>query len=205
MDTSIRTQMLAAYKENFCDLLRETGREHIEELIRWLEETDFFTAPASAKTHGAYEGGLLIHSLSVYKILLNFSKNIPNVKKDSIILSALLHDLCKVNFYVKGVRNVKIPGERRWEEVEVYNIEDTLPLGHGEKSVYMAMKYIPLTDEEAMAIRWHMGGYDDTARSYVGGMAQAAAYRKYPLAAALAMADMYDTYIIDANKQDAKA
>ena len=88
-------------------------------------ETDFFSAPASAKTHGAYEGGLLIHSLSVYKILQNFSKNIPNVKKEAVIISALLHDLCKVNFYVKGVRNVKIPGERRWEEVEVYNIEDT--------------------------------------------------------------------------------
>ena len=183
-------------------MLRETGRERIEDLIAWLEnETDFFSAPASAKTHGAYEGGLLIHSLSVYKILQNFSKNIPNVKQEAIIISALLHDLCKVNFYVKGVRNVKIPGERRWEEVEVYNIEDTLPLGHGEKSVYLAMKYISLTDEEAMAIRWHMGGYDDAARSYVGGMAQSAAYRKYPLAAALAMADMYDTYIIDANKQ----
>ena len=109
----------------------------------------------------------------------------------------MLHDLCKTNFYTKQIRNVKIPGERRWEEVEVYAIEDTLPLGHGEKSVYMAMKHIDLTDEEAMAIRWHMGGYDDAARAYVGGMAQAAAFTKYPLAAALSIADMYDTYIID--------
>ena len=202
MDTSLRTQMLSAYKENFCTLLRETERNGIEDLISWLEtETDFFTAPASTKSHGCYEGGLLIHSLSVYKILQNFCKNISGVRKDSIIIAALLHDLCKVNFYVKGIRNVKIPGERRWEEVEVYNIEDSLPMGHGEKSVYMAMKYIRLSDEEAMAIRWHMGGYDDAARSYVGGMAQSAAYQKYPMAAALAMADMYDTYIID-NKQN---
>lgn len=70
-------------------------------------------------------------------------------------------------------------------------------MGHGEKSVYMAMRFIQLTEEEAMAIRWHMGGYDDAARAYVSGMAQSAAFTKYPLAAAVAIADMYDTYIID--------
>ncbi len=198
MDNSIKEQLLAKYKAEFCDLLRSTNRPNIGKLISWLEtETDFFSAPASTKTHGSYEGGLLIHSLSVYRILLNFTKNIENADKNSVIIAGLLHDLCKTNFYIKSVRNVKIPGERRWEEVEVYTIDDTLPLGHGEKSVYMAMKFIDLTDEEAMAIRWHMGGYDDAARSYVGGLAQAAAYRKYPLAAALAIADMYDTYIID--------
>lgn len=198
MDNSIRTQMLDKYKAEYCELLLSTGRKNIEALVNWLEkDTDFFTAPASTKTHGAYEGGLLIHSLSVYRILLNFTKNLEKADKNAVIISALLHDLCKVNFYVKTIRNVKMPGERRWEEVEVYAIEDTLPLGHGEKSVYMAMKYIDLTEEEAMAIRWHMGGYDDAARSYVGGMAQASAYRMYPLAAALSIADMYDTYIID--------
>lgn len=194
----IQAIVLENYKQQFIELLRSTKREGIESLISWLcDETDFFTAPASTKTHGAFEGGLLVHSLSVYRVLNNFSKNIKNVKSDAIIISALLHDLCKTNFYTKQIRNVKIPGERRWEEVEVYAIEDTLPLGHGEKSVYMAMKYIDLTDEEAMAIRWHMGGYDDAARAYVGGMAQAAAFTKYPLAAALSIADMYDTYIID--------
>ncbi|MGI6664461.1 MAG: HD domain-containing protein [Christensenellaceae bacterium] len=198
MDNLTREKLLSNYKEEFCELLRSTERENIEAFITWLEEeTDFFTAPASTKTHGAYEGGLLIHSLSVYRVLSNFAKNLDGVKRETIIIAALLHDLCKVNFYIKTVRNVKIPGERRWEEVEVYAIEDDLPLGHGEKSVYMAMKYIDLTDEEAMAIRWHMGGYDDAARSYIGGMTQGNAYRKYPLAAALAMADMYDTYIID--------
>ena len=198
MDNSIKSQMLEKYKEEFCRLLRSTEREGIENLISWLEnETDFFTAPASTKRHGSYEGGLLIHSLSVYRILNNFSKNLPGVEKNSLIIAGLLHDLCKVNFYVKTIRNVKIPGERRGEEVEVYGIEDTLPLGHGEKSVYMAMKYIQLTDEEAMAIRWHMGGYDDAARSYVGGIAQSSAFEKYPMAAAVAIADMYDTYIID--------
>ena len=198
MGNTIKTQMLQKYKEEFCDLLRSTQRDGIENLIAWLEnETDFFIAPASAKRHGSYEGGLLIHSLSVYRILNNFAKNLSGVEKSSLVIAGLLHDLCKVNFYTKGVRNVKIPGERRWEEVEVYTIEDSLPLGHGEKSVYLAMKHIQLTDEEAMAIRWHMGGYDDAARAYAGGMAQSNAFDKYPMAAAVAIADMYDTYIID--------
>jgi len=199
MENTLKNAFLDKYKEQYIDLLRSTEREGIENLIRWLEdETDFFTAPASTKTHGSYEGGLLIHSLSVYRVFCNFAKNLQNARKDSLIIAALLHDLCKVNFYTKEIRNRKIPGERRWEEVEVYAINDTLPLGHGEKSVYMAMKYIQLTDEEAMAIRWHMGGYDDAARSYVSGMAQANAFTQYPFAAALSIADMYDTYIIDA-------
>lgn len=195
---SIQSQIMLKYKEEFVKLLESTGRENMHRLLAWLEnETDFYTAPASTKSHGAYEGGLLVHSLSVYRILANFTKNLPGVKKESVIISGLLHDLCKVNFYIKTVRNVKIPGEKRWEEVQGYGIEDTLPLGHGEKSVYMAMRFIQLTEEEAMAIRWHMGGYDDAARAYVSGMAQSAAFTKYPLAAAVAIADMYDTYIID--------
>lgn len=201
MEQTIREQMLAKYKEEFVSLLLSTKRQGMEELLAWLDTTDFYTAPASTKSHGAYEGGLLIHSLSVYRILCNFSKNIKNVDKNAIIISGLLHDLCKTNFYIKTVRNVKIPGERRWEEVQGYGIDDTLPMGHGEKSVYMAMKYIRLTDEEAMAIRWHMGGYDDAARGYAGAMSESKAYQTYPLAAAVAIADMYDTYIIDAKSE----
>ena len=70
-------------------------------------------------------------------------------------------------------------------------------MGHGEKSMYLAMKYIQLTDEEALAIRWHMGGYDDAARAYVGGMTQSNAFRQYPMAAALSIADMYAAYLIE--------
>ena len=195
MDKTIQEKYIAEFEE----LLQSTEREGVENLIQWIrEETDFYSAPASTKGHGSFEGGLLVHSLSVYRLLGNFSKNIKEVNPASVVIVGLLHDLCKVNFYIKTVRNVKIPGERRWEEVQGYGIEDSLPLGHGEKSVYMAMKHIDLTDEEAMAIRWHMSGYDDAARGYVGGMAQSAAYRMYPLAAAAAIADMYDTYIIDA-------
>ncbi|HEX3027625.1 MAG TPA: hydrolase, partial [Clostridia bacterium] len=85
----------------------------------------------------------------------------------------------------------------RWEEEESYAVEDQLPMGHGEKSVYLAMKFIRLTDGEALAIRWHMGGYDDAVRSFGSGRAQSNAYRAYPLAAALNIADMYVSYIIN--------
>lgn len=200
MENSIRAQMLEKYKDECIKLLQSTGREGMDSLLDWLETTDFYSAPASTNKHGSYEGGLLIHSLSVCRILQNFCKNIPDADKSSIIISGLLHDLCKVNFYIKTIRNVKIPGERRWQEMEVYAIEDDFPLGHGEKSVFLAERHIRLTNEEAMAIRWHMGGYDDSARSYIGGMTQANAFSNYPLAAAVAIADMYDTYIIDSNK-----
>lgn len=184
-------------KAEFTDLLRGTGRTGMEDLLAWLEnDTDFYTAPASSQFHGAFEGGLLNHSLAVYKYLKNFTKALSDVKEDSLVIMGLLHDLCKANFFVKTIRNVKIPGERRWEEQETYAIDDRLPMGHGEKSVYLAMKYISLTDEEALAIRWHMGGFDDAARAYAGGKAQSNAFHDYPVAAALNIADMYVTHIL---------
>lgn len=185
-------------KKDFIGLLTGTQREGMDALIKWLEEeSDFFTAPASARGHAAFEGGLLVHSLNVYKLLSNFNKQIGMENEDSLIIAGLLHDVCKTNFYIRTVRNVKVPGERRWEEVEGYGFQDQLPFGHGEKSVYLVMKHIRLTDEEAVAIRWHMGGYDDAARSYVGGLTQSGAYETYRLAPALAIADMYATYFVD--------
>lgn len=195
---SLAPEKLAEMKEEYLGLLRSTQREGIEDLIDWLNaKTDFFTAPASSQFHGAYVGGLVVHSLAVYKYLKNFTKTLPDMAEDTLIITGLLHDLCKVNFFVRQTRNVKIPGERRWEEEESFGIEDSLPMGHGEKSVYLAMKYIPLTDQEALAIRWHMGGYDDAARAYIGGKAQSNAYRAYPMAAALNIADMYVTYLLN--------
>ena len=91
--------------------------------------------------------------------------------------------------YVVRTRNVKTDG--RWEEVESFAIEDSYPFGHGEKSVYLIIKHMPLTDEEALAIRWHMGGFDDAARSFIGGKTMSNAYDMFPLCAALNIADMY--------------
>ncbi|MEG1474099.1 MAG: HD domain-containing protein [Christensenella sp.] len=188
-------KQIGELKEEFYKLLRSTKREGMESLITWLNESDFFTAPASTVNHGAYEGGLANHSMNVYKLLVNFNKNIKCEHEDALIIAGLLHDVCKVNLYVKGIKNVKTNG--RWSEKEVYMVEDTLPVGHGEKSVFLLMKHIALTDEEAVAIRWHMSGYDDAARSYIGGLTQSNAYRAFPLAPGLAIADMYATYFAD--------
>lgn len=195
---TLSPEKLASLKTEFTELLQGVNRDGINKLMQWLEnKTDFYTAPASSQFHGAFEGGLLLHSIAVYKYLKNFSKTITEITEETVIITGLLHDLCKVNYFTKQLKNVKIPGEKRWEEEMQYAIEDSLPMGHGEKSVYLAMKYIFLTDEEALAIRWHMGGYDDAARAFIGGKSQSIAYKMYPLAAALNIADMYVTYILN--------
>ena len=166
-------------------------------MISYLEtKTDFFTAPASAKYHGAKEGGLIEHSLAVYgelKRLLGVHDNIE-CSTESAIIVALLHDVCKVNFYQKVTKSVKnglLPnGKINWIDVDGYDIEDQFPLGHGEKSVILLQRYIWLFDDEIMAIRWHMGAWDDAARGYAGSLQLAAAMQKYPLITALHTADM---------------
>lgn len=179
-------------KEEFLKLLKSVKREGIDELIDFIEKTDFFKAPASTRYHGAYEGGLLEHSLNVYKILCEKIKNAPidiNVSNDSLIIIALLHDICKVNFYKVDYRNVKNT-LGVWEKVPYYTVEDTIPYGHGEKSVMMISEYIKLTVEEKYCIRWHMG-FSEPKELY-STLGQA--YRKYPLALLLHEADLETTY-----------
>ena len=167
----------------------------IEDLISFLEKTDFFTAPASTRFHGSFEGGLVEHSLKVYEILDYKAKN--NVLKleipdDTIKIVSLLHDICKLNFYKVDYRNAKNAlGE--WEKVPYYTIDDTIPYGHGEKSVMMISEYIKLTPEEKYSIRWHMG-YTEPKELYntIG-----AAYKKYPLALMMHEADLEATYFYD--------
>ena len=146
-------------KEKFIQLLRKTNREGIEDLINFIEEkTDFFTAPASTRFHGSHEGGLLEHSMKVYEILDYKIKNNVidlHVPEDTIIIVSLLHDICKVNFYKVDYRNAK-NARGEWEKVPYYTIDDTIPYGHGEKSVMMLTEYIKLTSEEKYSIRWHI-------------------------------------------------
>lgn len=182
-------------KEEFINILKSTKREGIENLIKYLEtETDFFTAPASTKYHLAYEGGLLEHSLNVLNILKDECLDIPHAFSDSIVLTSLLHDICKANYYKKDYRNVKIDGT--WIQVECYTVDDQLPLGHGEKSVMIAQQFIKLTEEEIMAIRWHMGGFESKDNyNYMNK-----AFNEYELAFLLHIADMKATYLIENNK-----
>ena len=183
-------------KEKFIQLLRKTNREGIEDLINFIEEkTDFFTAPASTRFHGSHEGGLLEHSMKVYEILDYKIKNNVidlHVPEDTIIIVSLLHDICKVNFYKVDYRNAK-NARGEWEKVPYYTVEDTIPYGHGEKSVMMITEYIKLTPEEKYAIRWHMG-YTEPKELY---NAIGATYTKYPLALLVNEADLEATYFYD--------
>ena len=182
-------------REEYINLLRSTGREGIEELISFLDRTDFYKAPASTRYHGNFEGGLAQHSMKVYEILKNKVQHAVidlNVSDDTLIIAALLHDICKVNFYKIEYRNAK--NERgEWEKVPFYTIEDTIPYGHGEKSVMMISEYIKLTVEEKYAIRWHMG-FTEPKELYT---TLGAAFKKYPLALLLHEADLEATYFFD--------
>ena len=182
-------------KEEFIKLLKSTNREGINELIAFLEKTDFFEAPASTRFHGDYKGGLLEHSMKVYEIFKEKVKNASidlNISDDTVIISALLHDVCKANFYKVDYRNAK--NELGvWEKVPYYTIDDQIPYGHGEKSVMMVSEFIKLTPEEKYAIRWHMGFTEPKeVYSTIG-----AAYKKYPIALLLFEADLEATYFFN--------
>lgn len=197
----MRVLLLSESKEQFIELLRSSNRNGIENLINYLsDETDFFTAPASTKFHGAYAGGLVEHSLDVYHQLSGAltiayikSMDYAEIPASSIYIVSLLHDVCKANFYKIEMRNKK--NEKGvWEQVPVYTIDDQLPFGHGEKSVMIINKYIRLSDEEIAAINWHMGGFDSRAKDYSGSMALSNAMGKWPLVTLLHMADLAATY-----------
>ena len=179
-------------KEEFISLLRSTNREGIEEVIQFLEKSDFYKAPASTRFHGSFEGGLLEHSMKVYEILKHKVKNSVlnlNVSDDTLIIIALLHDICKVNFYKVDYRNAK--NERgEWEKVPYYAVDDTIPYGHGEKSVMMITEYMKLTVEEKYCIRWHMG-FTEPKEAY-NTLGQA--FKKFPLALILHESDLEATY-----------
>lgn len=179
-------------KEEFISLLRSTNREGIEEVIQFLEKSDFYKAPASTRFHGSFEGGLLEHSMKVYERLKHKVKNSVldlNVSDDTLIIIALLHDICKVNFYKVDYRNAK--NERgEWEKVPYYTVDDTIPYGHGEKSVMMITEYMKLTVEEKYCIRWHMG-FTEPKEAY-NTLGQA--FKKFPLALILHEADLEATY-----------
>ena len=185
-------------KEEFLQIYNEyVKRQGSQEFLDWLLKTDFFTAPASTKYHGACEGGLLLHSLNVYNTLRERYFEEGKDSEESFAICALLHDLCKAQFYKVSTRNVKNDVTGQWEKVPYYTVEDAFPYGHGEKSVFLIERFMRLKTSEAMAIRWHMGGFDDSARG--GSFAISLAYEKYPLAVKLHLADLESTYLKEKN------
>ncbi len=172
-------------------------REGSQKLLEWLQSTDFFTAPASTKFHSNIEGGLCLHSINAYKrfkkiIQDEYGTEYSNVISDeSIAIIGLLHDVCKANFYSMEYRNVKVDGA--WVQKPYYAVDEDLPYGHGEKSVYIINGFIKLTREEALAINWHMGGFD--ARVKGGSFSFSQAYYKYPVSVLFHVADVLTTYL----------
>ena len=191
-------------KERFIDIYKTyIKREGADKLLEYLLNSDFFTAPASARFHCSFEGGLCEHSLNVYDCLVSYL-NMPRTKEimgvsyseESIAIVALLHDLCKVGVYKKGFRNVKNE-QGAWQRVDTFEYDDKLPYGHGEKSVYIASGYMRLTREEAFAIRYHMGYSSQTEDP----RNVSAAFEMFPLAFALSTADSEATYFVEAKKE----
>jgi len=190
--------MIEENKQEFIKLLRENvQREGVDKLLEWLEGTDFFTAPASTKFHSACEGGLCDHSIKVYHRLLGLVKLQygedweKKVSLETITIVSLLHDVCKANIYRVDTKNVKIDGE--WVKQPYYVVEDSLPYGHGEKSVYIINAFLHLTREEALAINWHMGGFDMRVKG--GSYSISDAFYMYQLCPLLHTADLLATYL----------
>lgn len=192
-------------KEEFISIFNENiKREGADKLLDFLEnKSDFFTAPASTRYHNAFEGGLLRHSLNVYKCLVAYLERgrVKDMYKleasaETAAIVALLHDLCKVNIYHVSYRNSKNDKTGQWEKVPYYEIRDSLPYGHGEKSVYMISGFMRLTRDEAMAIRWHMGFSGTEDKNTIGR-----ALEKYPLAFALSVADMEASYFLEGSEE----
>lgn len=187
---NLKDEFIKIYKENI-------KRDGSKELLDYLEKSDFFTAPASTQFHSAYEGGLCEHSLNVYK---RFVKALENEKgkewadrftKESMAICGLLHDVCKINTFKADFRNKKVDGN--WVQVPCYTVEDSLPYGHGEKSVYIISGFMRLTREEAMIINWHMGGFDARVKGGAYGLSDA--YYKFPTAVLFHTCDMLATYL----------
>ena len=181
-------------KEEFLRIARENiSRDGLEELLKFLESTDFFTAPCSTRFHLAEKGGLCQHSLNVYDRLLRLAVEEygeDSVNMETITICALFHDVCKCCYYKETTRNVKKNGE--WVQEPYYTVEDALPYGHGEKSVYIISGYMRLTREEAFAIRYHMGFSGPEDANQIGR-----ALEMFPLAYALCISDMEASYYME--------
>ena len=196
-------------KEQFIEIFTDhIKRPGADALLDWIEKSDFFTAPASTRFHLSEPGGLVKHSVHVYERLRELFVNelARNVKgpvilseeeEETIAVCGLLHDICKANFYSVEMRNRKNE-HGQWEKYPFYVVNDQLPYGHGEKSVYIISNFMNLTLEEAMSIRWHMGFSDNDFKA--GGYSVGNAFEKFPLALLTHLADLQATYLDEVDR-----
>lgn len=197
--------------QEFERLLMACNCPGMDSLLAYIRRSDFYTAPASTRFHGCHEGGLLEHSLNVYHCLAakidnpTWMKVLGEVGAESMTIAALLHDLCKTNYYVVEYKNKKVYSETGskqdsngrfdWQSVPGYTVDDKAPYGHGEKSVMMLEQFIKLKPIERYGIRWHMGFSEPKENWGTLGTA----IEKYPFILALHEADMEATYLLESS------
>lgn len=185
-------------RKKFEELMSKVNREGIGKLMEYIRSSDFYTAPASTRFHLCVEGGLLQHSLNVYNCLIakkenpTWKKILENAGEESLIIIALLHDLCKTNFYTIEMRWRK-DEDNKWEQYQVYTVDDKVPYGHGEKSAMMVEQFIKLKGYERFAIRWHMG-YTEPKEAY---LQLGQAIKMYPIILALHEADLEASALLE--------
>lgn len=202
---------IKANKEEFLELLRSTKRDGIEDVITDLEELGFFTAPASAGHHLNVEGGLVLHSINTCKAALAIWEGMKplepslatEVKRDSIIIASLLHDVCKSDIYKRSVKKRK-NALGQWEDCEGYKVSyKDFPMGHGEKSVILLLcSGLDLSDDEMLAIRWHMGAWGINMNSYEDERCYDTARELYPLVSIIQTADGLAAAILERTAED---
>ncbi len=177
-------------------------RDGIDDLLNWLDTTDFYTAPASTRFHLMFEGGLCQHSINVFEQLCDEYKNEgmfdfktqEDTQKimESLAIVGLFHDVCKADFYKLTTRNVK-DEYGNWTKVPYYTIENQgILVGHGYKSARIVNRYINITDEEYMAIVHHMGVERDWNATEVSEC-----FNKNVLALLLHIADTKATFLTE--------
>jgi len=188
-------------KQKYLNIYSNIKREGADKLLEYILSTDFFTAPASGRRHSNFEGGLCYHSLLVYErfkklVISEYGENYQTrISDESLAVIALLHDICKVNTYTVDYRNQKVDGQ--WIQVPYFAYKNNLPYGHGEKSVYIISGFMRLTREEAMAINWHMGGYDPRNQ---GSSDLSDAFTMFPLCVLFHTADLMASYLDEEKK-----
>ena len=186
-------------RELFINIMKQVERPGVDELLTWLEGTDFYSAPASTRFHGSYPGGLVYHTLNVVYELRELVRfyDMKDISNESIIIVALAHDFCKINIYQETMVNV--PPQRsksgKWEQQLGYKKNEILKLGHGAKSLSILQNFIKLEDYEKEAIFWHMGAYDTSVLASMHDLYDV--FEKNKLAFLLHMADMVATYITE--------
>lgn len=190
-------EQLADNRRAFLQVLRDNvKRDGLEDLITYLENSDFFTAPSSTRFHGNYEGGLCEHSLNVYQCLCELRKkyDVAEYSDETIAITALGHDFTKIRVYSKQPAFRK-DADGRWEQYMSYKFDEVFPGGHGEKSCFIIQQFMKLTPDEYLAIRWHMNGFDNAVKG--GDRAMNAAAEKCKLVPMLQLADMEASHMLE--------